>query len=160
MTRRLTLEIRQFTVFKTSQLQDSLAFQERNLQEISITHRWDGVSGQDGVDPMDFARFSELKVLEISLPFVFGARFVGFGPDAGSTDVESTRGWLARMLPKSIRTLRLAHCTNRPVLKRLNVSDPSLKYFSLVCHTSETLSIRERGIPQPALLSLDAHTPL
>jgi hypothetical protein len=109
--------------FKTSALQESLKHQCHSLVELSLTHAlYDFLVDDDTneMSPMVFRDFSNLKILEISLPFIFGQETLQFGknkprrdPEALNPtlqDMQASKGRLVDMLPTSIETLRLAQC--------------------------------------------------
>ncbi|KAK8115669.1 hypothetical protein PG984_012171 [Apiospora sp. TS-2023a] len=125
------------TKFRTAILQRSLERQKHALEELSLVHgyyKWRHANGQvydeehnlygDILGPMSFAAFAKLRVLEISLPFVFGQAVVCFThgtPPRRNSDVanpspeqqRSCETRLLEMLPRSIETVRFAQCGDR-----------------------------------------------
>ncbi|KAH9888743.1 hypothetical protein F4778DRAFT_785941 [Xylariomycetidae sp. FL2044] len=154
--------------FKTRWLQESLNHQADSLEVVSLTNNnydWMPRTLRDEVDevtPMCFSKFSALKELEISLPFVFGRDTLGFAekedqmaaytPKPTDLEIMSTRRQLVEILPGSIEVLRFAQCGDFWAAKRLDdalvqlASWRSEKFPHL--HTVE-IHIR-RGLDDPA----------
>ncbi|KAK8118212.1 uncharacterized protein PG998_006493 [Apiospora kogelbergensis] len=108
--------------FQTDELQKSLEHQKDSLQELSVTHSYYNfdLSEEDDIDPMSFVKFMALRVLEISLAFVFGGDVVCYDEgtvhrlkdidDPSEAQQRECAERLVEMLPESLETIRFAQC--------------------------------------------------
>ncbi|KAK8044046.1 hypothetical protein PG993_004070 [Apiospora rasikravindrae] len=109
--------------FRTESLQKSIEHQKASLRELSITHSYYNFgpdNEDDVVGPMSFAACTALRVLEVSLPYVFGEDVVCLEEgtvrrraDEGDPSEAQQRACAARVreiLPASIETVRFAQC--------------------------------------------------
>ncbi len=129
---------RAWTYFKSRDLQAALYYQRRSLEEISITHSFyefceDFGSPEDKMEPVTFSDFACLKVLEISLPFVFGQEALQFAeggcphriqgsPDPTEKDLKSMSRRLIDMVPMSIERMRFAQLSDIWAVRYLNTA--------------------------------------
>lgn len=118
----LFARLRSWIPFQTDELQKSLEHQKDSLQELSVTHSYYNfdLSEEDDIDPMSFVKFMALRVLEISLAFVFGGDVVCYDEgtvhrlkdidDPSEAQQRECAERLVEMLPESLETIRFAQC--------------------------------------------------
>ncbi|KAK8085821.1 hypothetical protein PG997_007092 [Apiospora hydei] len=107
-----------WTEFRTDLLQKSIEHQKTSLQELSVTHNYCQYGPEKSeasvVGPISFAACAALRVLEVSLPYVFGEDVVcleeGTVLRAADPSGEAHKGRVCDMLPQSVETVRFARC--------------------------------------------------
>ncbi|KAK7931016.1 hypothetical protein PG985_001728 [Apiospora marii] len=118
--------------FRTEPFQRSLEHQRHSLEEVSLLYRYyqwgfnrsGELSNHHDFGPVSLAAFARLRVLEISLPFVFGQAVLclenGSRPrrchgaaDPSAAEQRACAARLLEMLPPSVETVRFAQCCDR-----------------------------------------------